>query len=101
MANTERLVQCRSTPGLIPDERAVYIRTMEGHEEEVTLSARQVKGDHAVCWLIGWVEDRSLIELPRETATGCWRLWVPSAHLSPPQAALGLETEMEGGNYGL
>ncbi len=23
-------------------------------------------------------EDRSLVELPRETARGCWRVWVPN-----------------------
>ncbi|MGE0116629.1 MAG: hypothetical protein AB7S71_06495 [Dongiaceae bacterium] len=65
--------------GPIPTERVVTIATTTG-KEDVVVHTSQVSGDGIEVGFIKNQEDgRSvLVELPRETVTGRWRVWVPS-----------------------
>lgn len=83
------LVRCTliaDGPG--PSEAIIGIRTREGGEEEVVLSKRQV---HAGLVDIGapiLIEgDNVLIELPRETVSGRWRIWVDRSQTAEAAAA--------------
>jgi hypothetical protein len=74
-------VKCVVEPGLIETERVVRIPTVEGHQEEVTVSRSQVEDGAVQAALIGEQDGRALVELPRESASGRWRLWVPSSQV--------------------
>ena len=63
--------------GMIPSERFVLIRTAEGFDEEVPASDRQVVGKYLLVSKIHEEDDKILVELPRESSSGCWRIWVP------------------------
>ena len=76
-------LHCRVEGGLIPSEVVAYIQTVNNHEEEVTLASSLVVDDTVIVSLIHKEDERSLIELPRETATGKWRIWVPNTILQP------------------
>jgi hypothetical protein len=63
--------------GLIPSERVVRIESVTGATEELSLSARQVFDNKLISASeIIRQSDRVLVELPRETASGRWRIWV-------------------------
>lgn len=78
-------LKCKVIEGLIPSEAVVYIQTMDGDEEEVTLASSSVDGDTVAVSLIHRETDRSLVELPRESTTGKWRIWVPNTILQPQE----------------
>ena len=74
-----------------PSEVLVSVLTVDGMQEEVVISRRHADS--------GWMDvgsplideaDRYLIELPRESMSGRWRLWVPRSQVTDsvrPQAA--------------
>ena len=74
-----RLVKCDVlTEGPGPSEKVVAISTSEGKEEIVLHStALDAQGNLEVGFL-GSEGNRALIELPRESASGRWRVWVPA-----------------------
>jgi hypothetical protein len=63
--------------GLHPNETVVIVQTMNGTERLVV--PRQSIGNNSI--EIGWPvrarDDSFLVELPRETQSGAWRVWVP------------------------
>lgn len=61
--------------GPIPSETLVRIPTTTG-PEEVIVHNSQASDDTVEAGFIGAEEDRVLIELPRETVSGRWRVWV-------------------------
>jgi hypothetical protein len=65
--------------GPVPSEAVVTIPTIGGTVEEVVVHTSQVTGDAVEVGFIGRKaeDDSVLIELPRETVSGRWRLWVP------------------------
>jgi len=63
--------------GMIPSERFVLIRTAEGYDEQVPAHESQVVGKYLLVSKIYEEDDKILVELPRESSTGCWRIWVP------------------------
>ncbi len=67
--------------GPIPSEALVAIRTVEG-VEEVVVHASQATADSVEAGFIGAEGDRVLIELPRETVSGRWRVWVDKKALA-------------------
>jgi len=68
--------------GLIPSERVVQIPSAGGGFEELSLSARQVFNNVSIAAReISRQGDKVLVELPRETASGRWRMWVPQANI--------------------
>jgi hypothetical protein len=67
--------------GLHPSEAIVAIKTSTGFER-VVVSARSIQSDSIpVGWPLGTRDQTTLVELPRETESGAWRIWVPSDQL--------------------
>jgi hypothetical protein len=74
--------------GLHPSEVVVTVVTAEGVEEEVSVHSGSLSGDTLeVGHPISKAQGRVLVELPRETARGFWRLWVPADAVTEEQAA--------------
>src|SRR5207248_10895834 len=69
-------VKCEVRPGLIDWERTALIPTVDGWSEEVTVWHEDAVDNTIRAGFIGQQNGRVLIELPRETASGHWRLWV-------------------------
>jgi hypothetical protein len=65
-----------------PTEAVVEIKTTEG-SEEVIVSRRLVDKDSLdVGPLVHEEKNRVLLELPRESVSGKWRVWVPKSALA-------------------
>lgn len=64
--------------GSIPSEAVVAIST-DGGIEEVVVHASQADATSVEVGFISEKEGRYLIELPRETFSGRWRVWVPKS----------------------
>ena len=65
------------TRGRIPSERIALVMTDDGVGEQILVDESQTDGTYVYLPEV-WVEpDRVLVELPQESASGCWRLWVP------------------------
>ena len=76
------LVKCddlAAGPG--PSERVVEIPTSDGREEVVLHSSTLDSQGRIEVGVLGYLEDRALIELPREFTAGRWRIWVPASTL--------------------
>ncbi len=65
--------------GLHPSEFVVTIRTAEGKTEEVAVDRQLVKNSRLKAYVVGADNDLALVELPRETLSGAWRVWMPKA----------------------
>jgi hypothetical protein len=66
--------------GAIPSEAVVEIPTVGG-TEEVVVHTSQVNADSVEVGYIGTkpADGSVLIELPRESVSGRWRIWVPKS----------------------
>jgi len=64
--------------GSIPSETVVTIPTTTG-PEEVVVHSSQATADSVEAGYIGQEGDRVLVELPRETVSGRWRVWIPKS----------------------
>jgi hypothetical protein len=69
-------IHCQVTDGLVPDEKVARIETADGRAEEVAVSAQNIQNDKLLAFEIGRTEGKVLVELPRETVSGRWRIWV-------------------------
>ena len=69
-------IKCDVSDGLMPSEKIVRIETADGKSEEVAVSAQNIQNNKLVAAEIGRSEGRVLVELPRESASGRWRIWV-------------------------
>jgi hypothetical protein len=74
-------VKARIVPGANSSERVAYIKTASGGKAEVILDVSQANHHSVVAAEIGRKDDRVLIELPRETSSGEWRVWVSKKQL--------------------
>ncbi len=68
--------------GLHPSEAVVAVKTAEGHERLVVSRRSIVNSSIEVGWPLGHRDDLCLVELPRETQTGAWRVWVHKDQLT-------------------
>jgi len=59
-----------------PSERIIAISTKGGGEEEVILPKNLIQNDTLEVGRVGGTAESVLIELPQESASGSWRLWV-------------------------
>jgi len=67
-----------------PSEVIVAVTDADGHDEEVIVDRRSLSGESlGIGHPVGRDGDRLLVELPRETAGGAWRVWVPEASVVP------------------
>jgi len=69
-------VNCTISDGLMPSERIAQIETADGKPEAVTVSSQNIQGNRLITFEIERSDGRVLIELPRESASGRWRIWV-------------------------
>ena len=69
-------VRARIVPGAIRSERIAYITTAGGVRAEVLLSAAQTGSNYVRAQEIARDNNNVLIELPQETSSGDWRVWV-------------------------
>lgn len=77
------LIKCqRLMDGPGPSEAIVGIRTMQGRLEEVIVDTSLLEGAYLnVGPAVTVQENRVLIELPRESASGSSRVWVLDSEL--------------------
>lgn len=71
-----RRVKARLEKGATNSERVAYIKTASGQSVEVILDVSQANHRSVVAAEIGRKDNDVLIELPRETSSGNWRVWV-------------------------
>ncbi len=64
--------------GPVPFEKVVTIRTASG-SEELIVHISQIDRNGIEVGLIAQSGDELLVELPRETLSGRWRVWVPKS----------------------
>lgn len=62
-----------------PSENIVTVRTATGAEEEVIVHKSSVENQQLKVSRIGNEDGRVLVELPRESTLGNWRIWVTNA----------------------
>jgi hypothetical protein len=63
--------------GLVPAEKVARIEMAGGGIEEVSVSEKDISPDNKLlASFIGKDGERVLVELPRESASGRWRIWV-------------------------
>jgi hypothetical protein len=67
--------------GPIPSEAVVTISTTSG-AEEVVVHTSQASSDSVEAGFIGERGNEVLVELPRETLSGRWRVWVPKEEVT-------------------
>lgn len=68
--------------GLHPSEVVVTIRTVDGATQEVNVDRGLVDDYQMKAYAVRADGDKVLVELPRETSSGMWRVWVPQASVS-------------------
>jgi hypothetical protein len=74
--------------GQHPSEVVVSVTTADGQSEQLVVDTRSLKDNTVeVGYAVGRDNDRFLVELPRETSRGLWRLWVPKDSLVPSPVA--------------
>ncbi len=69
---------------MIPSEKIVRIATSDGRQEEVAVSASQVRDNGLEAQIIGTEDENVLIELPRESSSGRWRVWIHKNQVLAP-----------------
>jgi hypothetical protein len=67
-------------PGMHPSEQIVEIETKDS-KEEVIVDKSLVKEDSIAVGLLSVANGHRLVELPRETMRGLWRVWVSEKKL--------------------
>lgn len=71
--------------GLHPSEVVVTVRTADGGIERIVISRRSMANNMVEVGTIAEQADRFLVELPRETQSGAWRIWVPKTQMAEPE----------------
>ena len=74
-------VKAKIVRGDIGSERIAYITTAGGNRAEVLLSAAQTGSNHVLAAEIARDNNNVLIELPQETSSGDWRVWVNKSQI--------------------
>ena len=75
-------VKCdKVVDGLMPAEKIARIQTADGKIEDVAVSAKSISGDKLLAAEIGRREGKVLVELPRESVSGRWRIWVKESSI--------------------
>ena len=71
----------KQTNAVHPNEALITIATVDG-AEQLVVHRRSIEDDRLeIGYPISTDGDKYLIELPRETLSGLWRIWVPRGAL--------------------
>ena len=62
--------------GLIPAEKVALVEGADGSIEEIAVSSEYITGNSLFASEIGRRDGKVLVEFPRESASGRWRIWV-------------------------
>jgi hypothetical protein len=73
-----RVKVSRVTDGPGPSDTIVAITRKEGGQEELIIDKRLIRDDSIEVAKLGSTQSSVLVELPNESASGTWRMWVPS-----------------------
>jgi hypothetical protein len=75
--------------GQHPSEAVVSVTTADGKQEELIVDRRSLEGKESlrVGYPLRRDGDQVLIELPRETMRGSWRIWVKGNDLESEERA--------------
>lgn len=76
---TTTRIECQVSDGLMPNEKVARIETADGKSEEVPVYASNIQNNKLVASVVGKTEGRVLVELPQESASGRWRVWVKAS----------------------
>jgi subtilisin-like proprotein convertase family protein len=78
-----------ATPGLHPEEIFATVKTLTGPQEVIVDSSTRRAGYIDVGNPVAHHAGRYLVELPSETASGAWRVWVDDSVIvdEPREAA--------------
>jgi hypothetical protein len=74
-------LNCEVFEGLMPAEKIARIENADGSMDEVSVSTKNLTDDRLVVSEIGRSDGRVLVELPRESASGRWRVWVKESSI--------------------
>ena len=69
-------VKAKIMKGIVKSERVAYIKTAEGSRAEIVLNSAHTGRNHIFVAEITRDKNDVLIELPQETSSGNWRVWV-------------------------
>lgn len=69
-------LNCEVFPGLRPEEKIARIQAADGGLDEISVSIENLHDNNLEVSEIGRSEGRVLVELPRESVSGRWRVWV-------------------------
>lgn len=78
-----KLICERIIDGAGPSERIVVVATSSGTSEEVVVPHNVVHENLLEVSRIGQSDGSVLVELPQESTSGNWRIWVPGSALVP------------------
>lgn len=74
-------LNCKIISGFTPNEKIARIQDADGKTEEVIVSVQSITGNRLMASEIGRQGGRVLVELPRESASGRWRMWVKESSI--------------------
>jgi subtilisin-like proprotein convertase family protein len=69
-------LKCNIVDGLMPTEKIAHVEAADGQIEEISVSTKNLNNDTLIASEIARHQGRVLVELPRESAAGHWRIWV-------------------------
>lgn len=70
-------------PGIHPSEVIVSLKTSDGSGAKLVVHQRSIRDNSLeIGYPINQESDSYLVELPRETTTGAWRIWVPKDYVT-------------------
>jgi subtilisin-like proprotein convertase family protein len=75
-----KVKQIMEGPG--PSEAIVSIKTEGNREEELVVQKSQIKDNTLHVWPVGEKQGSVLVELPGESASGNWRLWIDNREVA-------------------
>jgi hypothetical protein len=76
-------IKCNIEDGFIPTEKIAQIKTADGKTEEVVVFSKLIGSNNNTlpAMIVGETDKNTLIELPHETNSGKWRIWVKKEDL--------------------
>jgi len=74
-------LNCEVVDGLMPTEKVARIQNADGKIEEVAVPSQNIQGGKLLASEIGRREGNVLVELPRESTSGRWRIWVKESSI--------------------